>query len=148
MPDSQVAKRYYYGQMRYSRLKYLVRMILPKERSNFWFYEPLYLSTAPYVKGITASLGFILATNFLVLSSMQVSLAAKPGTVGTADAYWIFSVMVQSVVAVSWELLMAIPLAFVIWETWWEFRSKEGLLTSMEAECRLKFDTDDLPLVS
>lgn len=127
IPDSQVARRYHYGQMRHSRLNHLVRMTLPKERSTFWFYEPLYWSTAPYVKGITASLGFILATISLVLSSMQVSLAAIPGGYGTANVYWIFSVMVQSVIGVSWVLLITIPLAFVIWQLWWGFRHKDGL---------------------
>lgn len=122
VPDSRVAQRYHYGQMRHSRLNHLVRLTLPRERSTFWFYEPLHWSAAPYMKGITTSVGFIFATLSLVLSSMQVSLAAIPGTRATANSYWTFSVMVQFAIVVSWILMAAVPLAFVIWQLCWGFR--------------------------
>ena len=127
VPDARVAQRYHYGQMRHSRLNYLVRLTLPRERSTFWFYEPLHWSTAPYMKGITTSVGFVLATISLVLSSMQVSLAAVPRSHATAQAYWVFSVMIQSAMAASWILMASVPLAFVIWQLWWGFRHKSGL---------------------
>lgn len=79
------------------------------------------------MKGITASVGFILATISLVLSSMQVSLAAVPGTCATVDTYWTFSVMIQSVMIVSWILMAVVPLSFVIWQLCWGFRHKGGL---------------------
>ena len=126
VPNTEVAQRYHYGQMRYSRLNYLVRLTLPRARSTFWFYEPLHWSTAPYLRGITTSVGFVLLTISLVLSSMQVSLAAVPGTRATADAYWTFSVMVQSVVVASWILMPAVPLTFFIWQLWWGFKHKAG----------------------
>ena len=100
VPDPRVAQRYHYGQIRHSRLNLLVRLTLLRERSTFWFYEPLHLSTGPYIKGITASVGFVLATISLVLLSMQVSLASVPGTRAT-NAYWTFSVMIQSMILVS-----------------------------------------------
>ena len=127
VPNARVAQRYHYGQMRHSRLNHLVRLTLPRERSTFWFYEPLHWSTAPYMKGITTSVGFVLATISLVLSSMQVSLAAISGTRATANAYWTFSVMIQSAMAATWILIVAVPLAFVIWQLWWGFRHKGGL---------------------
>ena len=127
VPNPQVAQRYHYGQMRHSRLNHLVRLTLPPERSTFWFYEPLHWSTAPYMKGITTSVGFVLLTISLVLSSMQVSLAAVPGTRATANAYWTFSVMVQSAVIASWVLMAAVPFAFLIWQLWWGFRHRGGL---------------------
>ena len=127
VPNARVARRYHYGQMRHSRLNYLVRLTLPRERSTFWFYEPLHWSTAPYMKGITASVGFVLATISLVLSSMQVSLAAVPKTHATATAYWTFSVMIQTAMVASWILMAAVPLAFLIWQLWWGFRHKGGL---------------------
>ncbi len=127
VPDARVAQRYHYGQMRHSRLNYLVRLTLPRERSTFWFYEPLHWSTAPYMKGITTSVGFILATISLVLSSMQVALAAVPGTRATAHAYWAFSVMTQFAMGTSWILMAAVPLAFVVWQLWWGYRHKGGL---------------------
>ena len=127
VPNSRVAQRYHYGQMCHSRLNHLVRFTFPSERSTFWFYEPLHWSTAPYMKGITTSVGFVLATISLVLSSMQVSLAAAPGTWATANVYWTFSVMAQSVILLSWILMAAVPLAFFIWQLWWGFRHKSGL---------------------
>ena len=127
VPNPRVARRYHYGQMRHSRLNHLVRLTLPRERSTFWFYEPLHWSTAPYMKGITTSVGFVLATISLVLSSMQVSLAAVPGEHATANAYWTFSVMVQSAMVAGWILMAAFPLAFVIWQLCWGFRHKDGL---------------------
>ena len=127
VPNARVAHRYHYGQMRHSRLNYLVRLTLPRERSTFWFYEPLHWSTAPYIKGITTSVGFVLATISLVLSSMQVSLAAVPGSHATARTYWIFSVMIQSAMVASWILMASVPLAFVIWQLCWGFRHKGGL---------------------
>lgn len=125
--NGRVAQRYHYGQMRHSRLNHLVRLTWPRERSTFWFYEPLHWSTAPYIRGITASVGFFLATISLVLSSMQVSLAAVSGTRTGADAYWAFSVMVQVAVVASWFLVVAVPLTFVIWQLWWGFRHKGGV---------------------
>lgn len=127
LSDSQVSTRYHFGQMRHSRLNHLVRFTLPQERSTFWFYEPPYWSTAPYMKSITTSLGFVLVTISLVLSSMQVSLAAFPGSLASASAYWRFSVMVQSAIALSWGLMVAIPLAFLVWQLWWGFRHRSGL---------------------
>ena len=127
VPNPRVAQRYHYGQMRHSRLNYLVRLTLPRERSTFWFYEPLHWSTAPYMKGITTSVGFVLATTSVILSSMQVSLAAVTGSHTTAQVYWVFSVMVQSAMVASWILMASIPLAFVIWQLWWGFRHKGGL---------------------
>ena len=127
VPNPRVAQRYHYGQMRHSRLNYLVRLTLPRERSTFWFYEPLHWSTASFMKSITTSVGFVLLTISLVLSSMQVSLAADPGTRATANAYWTFSVMVQSAIAASWILMAVVPLAFIIWQLWWGFRHKGGL---------------------
>ena len=127
VPNARVAQRYHYGQMRHSRLNHLVRLTLPRERSTFWFYEPLHWSTAPYMKGITTSVGFVLATISLVLSSMQVSLAAISGTRPTANTYWTFSVMIQSAMVATWILMVAVPLAFVIWQLWWGFRHKGGL---------------------
>lgn len=84
VPNERVAQRYHYGRMRDSRPNYLVRLILPWKRCTFWFYEPLHRSTAPYMKSITTSVGFVLATISLVFSSMQVSIAAVPGSQATA----------------------------------------------------------------
>ena len=117
--------------MRHSRLYHLVRLTLPRERSTFWFYEPLHWSTAPCMKGITTSVGFVLATISLVLSSMQVSLAAISGSRATANAYWTFSVMIQSAMAATWILMVTVPLAFVIWQLWWGFRHKDGVQPQM-----------------
>jgi len=117
----------YNGQMRQSRLSHLIRFTLPQERSTFWFYEPPYWSAAPYMKSITTRLGFVLATISLVLSSMRVSLAALPGSLASASAYWSFSVIVQSAIALSWGLMVAIPLALLVWQLWWGFRHRSEL---------------------
>ena len=132
IPDSQVARRYHFGQMRHSRLNHLVRLTLPRERSTFWFYEPLHWSTAPYVRAITTSVGFVILTNSLVLSSMQVALAAAaPGSSAspTANFYRIFAIMIQSSVGITWILMAAIPPIFVFWQLWWGFRHRDGVGT-------------------
>lgn len=79
------------------------------------------------MKSINTRLGFVLATISLVLSSMQVSLAVFPGSLVSVSTYWRLSMMVQSAIALSWGLMVAIPLAFLVWQLWWGFRHRSGL---------------------
>lgn len=115
-PNSEVEKRYLYGQMRLSRLNHLVRLRLPHERDSIWFYEPPYWSTGPYLRSITTSLGFLLATISLMLSSMQVSLNAGPRTSASVSTFSRFSTFLLVVIGVVWLLLFVVPFAFLMWQ--------------------------------
>ena len=48
--------------------------------------------------------------------SMQVSLAAVPGSQASARDYWVSSIMIQSAMVASRILMASVPLAFVICE--------------------------------
>ena len=124
IPDSDVAKRYRYGQMRLSRLNLLVRMHMPRGRDTIWFYEPPYWSIGPYLRSITTSLGFLLASISLMLSSMQVSMNAGPRTSALTSTFSRFSIVILIVIATVWLLLLAVPLAFLIWQFWFSLRQK------------------------
>ena len=79
------------------------------------------------MKSITTTLGFFLATISLALSSMQISLAATSRSSGPADAFWVFAMMVVFATGIAWALLIAIPLAFLVWQLWFGFRRRGGV---------------------
>ncbi|KAI4175406.1 MAG: hypothetical protein LQ346_008077 [Caloplaca aetnensis] len=124
MPDDEVAKRYRYGQMRLSRLHMLVRLRLPPSRDSIWFYEPPYWSTFAYLKSITTSLGFLLASISVALSSMQVSLNAGPRTSASTNTFSRFASMVLVVTTVAWLLIVVVPSIFLIWQLHFSVRQR------------------------
>jgi hypothetical protein len=122
-----VAKRYHYGQIRLSRLNWAVRLLRPQMSRSWWFYEQPYWSTMPYVQAAAAPLIFLFASISLLLSSMQVMLAAPSETLRFpsfgADAamimsrvYWVFSLIVILLSYLSWALLIGVPLSIFIWQ--------------------------------
>jgi hypothetical protein len=130
-----VAKRYHYGQLRLSRLNWAVRLLRPQESRTWWFYEQPYWSTMPYVEAAAAPLIFLFASISLVLSSMQVMLAAPSealrfpsfgadATTITSRAYWVFSLIVILLSCLSWALLVGVPMSILIWQLAYGFFSR------------------------
>ena len=133
--NEEVAQRYHFGQMRLSRLNFLVRVVLfvfPSSISNQrqvekekrglgsgWFYEPPFWSAGPYFRSITLSLGFFLATISTTLSAMSVSLAAERLDVNLSNIYWTFAILVILAAVMVLTMLVLIPLGFLLWQLCW-----------------------------
>jgi hypothetical protein len=75
--DDQVAKSYHYGQLRLSRVNWVVRLFRPPPASTGWFYEITYWSITQYVAQATIALVFGFASASLALTSMHVALGAS-----------------------------------------------------------------------
>ncbi|KAE8141856.1 hypothetical protein BDV38DRAFT_268144 [Aspergillus pseudotamarii] len=70
--DEQVAKRFHYGQLRLSRLNWVVRIFRPQHANTLWFYHVPHWSITTYLSQATIPLLFIFASVSVVLSAMQV----------------------------------------------------------------------------
>lgn len=102
IPDNVVTLRYHYGQIRLTRLNWAVRVLRPKSlvklanRKFPLYYQNRYIQTGQYLERFAAPLLFIFASLTLILSSMQVVLAAR--SEGTKAAFatvsWGFSVAI------------------------------------------------------
>jgi hypothetical protein len=109
IPDEAVTPRYHYGQLRLTRLNWAVRIFQPAslKKTYFgfaWYYQNLYLQTGQFLERFGAPLLFLFAGLTIILSSMQVVLAARPE--GSSSAFatvsWGFSVaMIIFVVVLS-----------------------------------------------
>ena len=98
IPDDAVTLRYQYGQIRLTRLNWAVRIFRPaslRKRGKF-HYRNLYIQTGQYLEQFGAPLLFLFASLTLILSSMQVELAARPEPSSSAFSMvsWGFSVVV------------------------------------------------------
>lgn len=80
--DEEVARRYYFGQLRLSRLNWAVRLFCPSSAKTRWFYEIPYWSTGMYIERVVAPLLFSFASFSIVLSSMQVVLSVPDEGLG------------------------------------------------------------------
>ncbi|KAE8158938.1 hypothetical protein BDV40DRAFT_307408 [Aspergillus tamarii] len=70
--DEQVANRFHYGQLRLSRLNWVVRIFRPQHANTLWFYHIPHWSITTYLSQATIPLLFIFASVSVVLSAMQV----------------------------------------------------------------------------
>lgn len=133
--DEDVAVRYHYGQLRLSRLDWVVRLFHPASAATSWFYEIPHSSTGVYIERATTPLIFGFASLSLALSAMQV-LVSIPGeglhhsgigvssliTIG--QAFSVFSVIVLLLSALIWILLFVIPVGALIWQLLWGFKNR------------------------
>jgi hypothetical protein len=80
IPDSAVSPRYHYGHIRLTRLNLAVRLLRPRALGKTfpWSYDKMHWHAGQFVGRFAAPLLFFFASLTLVLSSMQVGLAAKP----------------------------------------------------------------------
>ena len=78
IPDEYVSPRYHFGQLRLTRLNYAVRLLRPSTMGGtiFAYYHGRYWQTGDYLRRFGTPLLFFFAAFSVVLSAMQVVLAA------------------------------------------------------------------------
>jgi hypothetical protein len=81
---AEVAQRYWFGQLRHSRLNWLVRLLQPQYRTHFFYYHLRWWSIGLYLTILIVPLAFLFASIGIVLSAMQVVIAAIPN-LGVSD---------------------------------------------------------------
>ena len=130
LKDDHVAKRYHYGQLRLSRLDWIVRLVQPQHSSNGWFYQIPHWSITEYLAQATIPLLFIFASISLVLSSMQVVLSVPAHGLGFLHldeagnrqingAFWVFSITIIVFSGLIWVLFFGIPFGVLVWQLYW-----------------------------
>ncbi|EPE35146.1 hypothetical protein GLAREA_10842 [Glarea lozoyensis ATCC 20868] len=132
--DEDVARRYHYGQLRLSRLNWLVRVFRPQHAHNMWFYELPHSSISDFVADYTFPIVFIFATLSLVLSSMQVVLSVPTELLwfeersndlqGIGRTFWVFSIAVVLLWALVCLLLLGIPVLVLGWQLSWGYKHR------------------------
>lgn len=138
--DSEVSKRYHYGQIRLARLNWAMRICRPRKGGglhNNWYYERPYWSASPYVHSAAVVLAFIFASFSLVLSAMQVMLAAPAsdpetyitaGLAAYARAFFGFSIAVILASMTALVLLVSVPALHVAYQILWGFMHRDRAL--------------------
>ena len=74
--DDEVAPRYYYGQIRLTRLNSAVRLFQPRGSRCWWYYHQRHEQTSSYLLNLFAPLLFVFASLSLALAAMQVILSS------------------------------------------------------------------------
>ena len=142
LDDSEVARRYHYGQMRLARMNWAVRIYRPRksgESNANWYYERAYWSASPYVHSAAVVLAFIFASFSLILSAMQVMLAAPAsdpnayttaGLASYARAFFGLSIAVILASMTALVLLVSLPTLHVANQILWGFLHRDRALSS------------------
>ncbi|KAH0826841.1 hypothetical protein AYO21_04052 [Fonsecaea monophora] len=86
--DAEVSRRWNFGQLRLSRLHWAVRILQPRSATtkgflHRLFYEEQFWHTGQFLNEFAAPLLFVFAALSLILSAMQVVLAAKSDDEGS-----------------------------------------------------------------
>ena len=78
LPDEAVSPRYHFGQLRLTRLKYAVYLLRPLllGKTKVAYHQNRYRQTGDYLRRFGTPLLFLFAAFSVVLSAMQVTLAA------------------------------------------------------------------------
>ncbi|KAI0435860.1 hypothetical protein F4803DRAFT_573624 [Xylaria telfairii] len=84
LANDDVSDRWYFGQIRLSRLNWAVRIFQPKPSTqkgflHRLFYEEQFWQMGQFVNESVAPLLFVFAALWLILSAMQIVLTAKSG---------------------------------------------------------------------
>ncbi|KAI1131403.1 hypothetical protein F5Y10DRAFT_66296 [Nemania abortiva] len=142
--DDDVSHRYRYGQFRLTRLNWAVRIICiiriiypvhPKEPLPWNYHEELW-QTSQYIQHYTAPLVFIFAILTLILSSMQVALAALADNAwdtfarvswGFSVATIIFAVVCIALTLISVFVLLTLQGQFALKMKWKETQRKNDV---------------------
>lgn len=137
--DKDVARRYHYGQMRLSRLNWVVRLVRPEGLSTRWFYEIPYWSTMPYLQEATIPLAFAFASASIALSCMQVIASTSGETFNSqfldsssdqqnvARCFWVFSVIALLLLGLIWALIFIIPSIVILGQIHWGWAHRTPL---------------------
>ncbi len=103
IPDEAVSPRYHFGQLRLTRLNYAVRLLRPSSIGGtiVAYYHRRYWQTGDYLKHFGTPLLFFFAAFSVLLSAMQVVLAAlgQDAWATFVRASWGFSVAVIILIA-------------------------------------------------
>ena len=128
LSDADVAKRYHYGQLRLSYLNYAVLFFRPPftQKKFCWSYQNQYWSTAQYLQRFGAPLAFAFVIVSVILSAMQVMLAALGETVWGAftQVSWGFSVTVIALAASPIVLAVLIAIGVLVFQGQYALRQK------------------------
>ena len=132
LEDDDVARRFHYGQLRLSRLHWVVRVFRPRGVSTSWFYELPHWSTGPFLESALAPFVFVFASTALALSAMQVlvsipidsTLADGSGFQVMRRAFWVFSIMALMFSGVVWILVVIIPSCVLLWQLTWGYKRR------------------------
>lgn len=131
--DDDVSRRYHYGQLRVSRLNWLVRITRPVQARSAWFYYIPHWSIEIYLARILAPFVFIFACLSLVLSAMQVMVALPsdrwtgPLALSIADLgvllsfFWVFCLTVLFAISLIGISILVIPAAVLLQQLAWGF---------------------------
>jgi hypothetical protein len=114
VPNSRVALRYEYGQLRLTRLNWAVRLVRPKSAGGAWHYQEMYWQTGQYLREFTTPLMFVFGSVAVVLSAMQVVVTIPDPSLVMDVSGWrtfayasqVASVMVIFVVLLIWIALV------------------------------------------
>ncbi|KAK1976080.1 hypothetical protein LZ30DRAFT_735621 [Colletotrichum cereale] len=131
--DAEVSPRWHFGQLRLSRLHWAVRIFQPSAAAqrgfpNRLFYEEQFWQIGQFLRDFAAPLLFVFAALSLVLSAMQVVLAAKPGDDGGgwrvfAEVSAWFAVTVIVVVTAVFVGLALMGFGVWLWQFQFGYRS-------------------------
>ncbi|KAI0546755.1 hypothetical protein F4679DRAFT_405239 [Xylaria curta] len=136
--DDQVSLRWEFGQIRLTRLNWAVRLLQPttiEKRDGMFhrfFYEEQYQETRQYLYGLGPFLLFVFAALSLMLSAMQVVLAARGDNTwpAFAQASTGFSVAVIIVIATVFFVLFIFAVVVFILQLGFALRSRWTRLNS------------------
>jgi hypothetical protein len=132
IPESAVSPRYHFGQIRLTRLNWAVWFLQPRSMqtrgwiANRLYYQELYGQSSDYVVSWGPPLLFAFAVMSLILSSMQVVLAARGTDTWPAlvKVSWGFSTMIMLFcLAISTVSILFFPLLLFFQ---WRYARKNG----------------------
>jgi hypothetical protein len=100
LEDWKVSKRYRYGQIRLSRLHWLVRLTQPDAAEFSMFYVLPYTSIGSFVSGIQGPLTFLFGSTTVLLASMQLLTASDYASLAASEF--------ELAKRVAWKLAIAV----------------------------------------
>lgn len=132
LPDAAVSPRYAYGHIRLTRLNIAVRIFRPTgfNKRFPWTYDRMHQHVGQFASQFAAPLLFFFASLTLILSSMQVGLAAKPEKdywdafiqvslwFSIAIIFLIIGVALLAVFGVFWYVMNRVVLGLVVNRKW------------------------------
>lgn len=114
LPDAVVSPRYHYGHIRLTRLNLAVRIMRPASLGKIfpWYYDRMHWHSGQYLARFAAPLLFLFACLTLILSSLQVGLAAQPDSSNWAafapSSLWFSIVVIVAILCMGLFVMLGI----------------------------------------
>jgi hypothetical protein len=114
LPDTVVSPRYHYGHIRLTRLNLAVRIMRPASLGKIfpWYYDRMHWHSGQYLARFAAPLLFLFACLTLILSSLQVGLAAQPNSSNWAafapSSLWFSIVVIVAILCMGLFVMLGI----------------------------------------